>query len=411
MGRGIAAGLGQAGPGQAGPGQAVPGEAISSRVSDPLATPSPSPKPAPAPPPAPAPGPARRRFRTGRLVLGLGLLAALAAAAHTLAWNFVGGRLQEGYDAWAAARRAQGWRIEHAAPERGGWPFAATLRLRDVRILGGGATLPGGLDWSAPAVTLRVALHRPGELRIDAGGAQRIRLGATEIPFAADRLVARVPLQANVLPRGGTFEASRLRIGTAAGGMEVGWAQLALDSRMTAIEGEPAVSLEGSVEHVTLPDATPLGRQVRALRLDASLTGPLPGGRNPTNRAATWRDAGGTLEVRHLELEYGPATATVAATLALDESLQPMGAGTLRLTGAEAVLAALTEAGAMTRRDAALARGVVALLARPPAEGEAPRIEVPVTLEGRGLAVARLPVARLPPLVWPGPTGRGGAGP
>jgi hypothetical protein len=350
-------------------------------------------------------------MRPSRLILiGVGL-AVLLAAAHTLFWHWMGGRLQEGYNAWAAARRAQGWRIEHEAPIRGGWPLSATLRLPAFRLSGGGATIPGGMDWTARAVVLRVTMHSPGELRISAGGPQRLRLGTAEIPFAADRLTARMPLQANVIPRGGEFEVSRLRIGTAAGGVEIGSAQLTLDSRMTAIEGEPAITLEGEARDVTLPAPTALGRQLQALRLDAALTGPLPGGRNPTNRAAIWRDAGGTLELRRLDLEYGPATAQAAATLALDDQLQPMGAGTLKLTGAEAVLDALARDGLITARNATLARRVVAVLARPPSEGEPPRLEVPLTLEGRGLAVARIPVARMPVLVWPGPVEGSGPGP
>lgn len=336
---------------------------------------------------------------------------ALLAVAHTLAWNWMGGRLQAGYDAWAAARRAQGWRIEHAAPVRGGWPLSATLRLPEFRLSGGGATIPGGLDWSARAVVLRVVMHRPGELRVSAGGPQRLRLGTSDIPFAADRLTARLPLQANVVPKGGEVEALRLRIGTPAGGLEIGSAGLSFDSRTSAIEGEAAFTLEGLIENMTLPVATPLGRAVRSLRIDAALTGPVPGGRNPTSRAATWRDAGGTLELRRLDLEYGPATAQAAATIALDEALQPMGAGTLKLTGAEAVLDALAQGGVVTARNAALARRVVGVLARPPAEGEARVLEVPLTLEGRGLAVARILVARLPALAWPGPAEGSGPGP
>nr|WP_245215871.1 DUF2125 domain-containing protein [Pararoseomonas baculiformis] len=323
----------------------------------------------------------------------------------------MGTRLQAGYDAWATARRAQGWRIEHAPPTRGGWPFSATLRLPGFRLSGGNATIPGGLDWSTGAVVLRVAMHSPGELRIAATGTQQLRIDRTEIPFAADRLTAKLPLQAHVIPRGGEFTAHRLRIGTPAGGVEIGALNLALDSRMTAIEGEPAFTLEGQAENITLPGATPLGRQIRSLGLDAALTGPLPGGRNLTNRAATWRDAGGTLELRRLDLTFGPATAQATATLALDDQLQPMGAGTVKLTGAEAVLDALSQAGLVTPRNAALARRVVALLARPPAEGEPPQLEVPLTLEGRSLAVARIPVARMPALSWPAPADGSGPGP
>jgi hypothetical protein len=78
-----------------------------------------------------------------------------------------------------------------------------------------------------------------------------------------------------------------------------------------------------------------------------------------------------------------------------------MGAGTLRLTGAADALDALAEAGLVGRRAAATARAVVPLLSRPSAETGAPEIEVPLTLEDRTLALARIPVLRLTPLDWP----------
>jgi hypothetical protein len=131
-----------------------------------------------------------------------------------------------------------------------------------------------------------------------------------------------------------------------------------------------------------------------------ALSGPLPPGRSPTLRAEAWRDGGGTLELRAASLRWGPVGARAAATLALDEMLQPMGAGTLRLTGAPEALEALAGAGLIAPRAAATARSVVPLLSRPAENGE-PEIEVPVTLEERTLAVARIPVLRLAPLAWP----------
>jgi hypothetical protein len=78
-----------------------------------------------------------------------------------------------------------------------------------------------------------------------------------------------------------------------------------------------------------------------------------------------------------------------------------MGAGTLRLTGAAPALDALAEAGVVNRRAASTARTVLPLLSRPSAENGQPEIEVPLTLEDRTLALARIPVARFEPLAWP----------
>ncbi len=112
------------------------------------------------------------------------------------------------------------------------------------------------------------------------------------------------------------------------------------------------------------------------------------GGRLSTWRSAALRDAPGLVTA-------------AAATLALDEGLQPMGAGTLRVTGAGQALEALAEAGLVGRRAAGTARAVLPLLSRPSAETGAPEVEVPLTLEDRTLALARIPVTRFAPLDWP----------
>jgi hypothetical protein len=146
-----------------------------------------------------------------------------------------------------------------------------------------------------------------------------------------------------------------------------------------------------------------LGPSLEGLRLDLALTGPWPGpAGTPALRAARWRDAGGTLELRTLALAWGAATATASATLALDATLQPAGAGTLRLAGAPAVLEAAQAAGLVGRRDAAAAGMLLAMMQRTPPEGGPPRLEVPVVLERRALSLAGLTLLRLPPWRWPG---------
>ncbi|GAV35635.1 hypothetical protein ROTAS13_03312 [Roseomonas sp. TAS13] len=112
------------------------------------------------------------------------------------------------------------------------------------------------------------------------------------------------------------------------------------------------------------------------------------------------------LELRDVTLRWGPAAASAAATLALDEALQPMGAGTVRLVGAQEALSMLGAGGVIDARTAETASRMAALLARPGGEGEPPQIELPLTLQDRRLSLARLPVLRLPELVWPVPPGR-----
>lgn len=349
----------------------------------------------------------RRRALAPRLALGALLALAALGAAHALLWRFMASQLEQGLATWAQVRRAQGWRIEHAAPMRGGWPFAATLTVPGMRIEGGGATLPGGLLFSSDRVVLRVAPPRLNRLVIDFPGAQRLRLGEVELPFAAEQLFAVLPLEPETPPRAAEITAERLRIGTPRGAVELRSLSLSLEGSTSATEGEPALALRLAAEDLLLP-APPagqagavFGRRITSLAADLALSGPVPPGRQPVARAEAWREGGGTLLLNALSLRWGPVGANAAATLALDDALQPMGAGTLRLAGAAEALDALAEAGLVGRRAAATARALVPLLSRPAANGGPPEIEVPVTIEDRTLALARIPVLRFQPLAWP----------
>jgi hypothetical protein len=342
--------------------------------------------------------------RGKRRLLPLAALGVLAViAGHAALWRHMASELDEGWRAWVQLRRAQGWRVEHAPPVRGGWPFSATLAMDRVRLEGASATLPGGVVLAAERVVLRVTMPRLAQLIVELPGQQRLRVGAEDFPFTADRLFAVVPLDSGALPNTAELNAERLRIGTPAGGVEMRALRLMAEGSASATEAEPALALTLAADAVDLPAAVNavFGRRIEAVSAEVSLSGPLPAGRAPSTRAEAWRDGGGTLEVKALGLRWGPVGAAAAATIALDDALQPMGAGTLRLTGAAAALDALAEAGMVNRRAAATARAVLPLLSRPSAESGAPEIEVPLTLEDRTLALARIPVVRFGALAWP----------
>lgn len=349
--------------------------------------------------------PPSRRARRFALIAALGLVG--FAAGHALLWRAMADQLEAGWQSWVELRRAHGWQVEHAPPVRGGWPLAATLTVDRLRLAGGAATLPGGAALTAQRAVLRVELPWLDRLEVTLPGQQRLRIGATEFPFTADTLTATVPLERDTLPSTAELAAERLRIGLPGGGVELASARLTVQGSASATEAEPALEFTLFAEGLDLPPAAsgdPLarfGRRIATLSAELALSGPLPTGRAPDARAADWRDGGGTLEMRGLGLRWGPLGVLAAATLAFDEGLQPMGAGTLRLSGAAEALEAMVEAGLVGRRAAATARGVLPLLSRPSAQDGTPEIEVPLTLEDRTLSLARIPVMRFAPLEWP----------
>jgi hypothetical protein len=145
----------------------------------------------------------------------------------------------------------------------------------------------------------------------------------------------------------------------------------------------------------------PLGPHVADLEAKAVLNGPLPAAGRPAEAAASWRDGGGSLEVQHLALSWGPLTLTASATLALDDQLQPMGAGNARIVGYAETLDALAAHAMISRSAATAAKAVLSLLANAPDEGSAPEVEVPLTLQYRTLSMRQVPLLRLPELDWP----------
>lgn len=361
------------------------------------------------PPPNATPRGRRAPARRSRLLPALGAaVLLLLAAGHTAGWAWLCGQLEAGLSRWAAERRAEGWEVAHGEPRHAGWPLRVAVELPGVVLR------QPGLGWRAEQVRLELVGPGLDRLRIAATGAQGLELAGQPVPMAAEGLQAELPIGpdaqgAGGLPREAALRAAMLRLDLPAGPLRLEGLRLDLASRAGAGAGEPLAVLDGLATRVVLPPemaAAPgiavLGPVLEALRLDLAVTGPWPGAAGqPATRAARWRDAGGAVELRGLALRWGEAEAKGSAVLALDEALQPAGAGTLRLAGAPAVLRAAQTAGMVGRREAAAAQLLLAMMQRTPPEGGPPQLEVPVVLEQRALSLGGLPLLRLPSWRWP----------
>jgi hypothetical protein len=350
----------------------------------------------------------RRRRR-----LWIILLAApfLLAAADALYWHIAERNLENGFASWLAGQQASGWVTTAGKPVRGGWPLAATLTVPEVSLKGGDADIPGGLTWSADRLELRVALLRPWLLDIAGEGMERLRLAdGPEIPFTADHMHITMPLQTGgAAARSTEFAAKNLRAGMPMGndataGMTIGLLRLHLDFRQTAQSGEPALAFSLHAEEIGPPPgiARALGPRIADLTVKGALDGPVPHARALAERAAAWRDGGGTLEIQQLALNWGPLNLNASATLALDEQLQPMGAGNAHVVGYAETLDALAAHNVVSKSAATAAKAVLSLLAHSPDDGGPPDVDVPLTLQYRTLSMRQVPLVRLPELDWPG---------
>jgi hypothetical protein len=334
-----------------------------------------------------------------RLAVAAALLAGLLAGGDWLLWRWATGQIEHGLTRQAAQWRAQGWRVATGAPLRGGWPLHARVIVPDMALASGAG--PDEIAWSAPRVMLDVALLHPRRLVVEIAGEQHLRLGAgPAVPVRADQARMMIPLAPP--PQRLDLMLAGLRAGPPEAQLRAGHATLALAER----PGAPVLSVTMTADAVTLPPAPggaawALGAEIASVSVAAEVTGALPATGDPAARARAWRDGGGKLDVRRLEMRWGPLGLDGSAALALDPALQPAGSAQLRLTGQAATLDALAAGGVLTPQAARAAKAVLALMAHAAKPGEAPEVDVPLELRDRVLTMGRIPLLRLPELVWP----------
>lgn len=344
------------------------------------------------------------------LIAVCGLLV-LGCATGALHWYVVASRLESGFQAWVNERRTQGWSVRVGAVVRGGWAPAATLVVHDFEISGGEPTIPGGVAWFAPRLVLSVDLLDPWRVTILPEGLQALRLpDGTSVSVVAETLT--LGLSGGTAPdrmvldvSGGGIRADLPKPDGGLDAMTIEAAEGRLELLPTAAAGDKAASFLFTVSGIRLPSGTrwPLGRHVEVVSAEGTVVGPLPEAAPPRAAATAWRDAGGSVEVQLQSLTWGPLSATGSATLALDEELQPMGAGTGHIVGYKGTFDALGSNGVLTHSAVKAAKALLSLMAGVPGGRERQSIDVPLTLQFRTLSMRQIPLALLPEVEWAGP--------
>ncbi len=272
-------------------------------------------------------------------ILAVSLMAALFIA-DAILWEIAAKRLEAGFEAWADRMRTVGLTIAHGRTHSAGWPFAARLTIGEL-VIGADPARTPMFVWQASRITLSVALSDPRFLEIEVEGTQRLRLpGLPEVRIEADRFAAGTTLASNDESREFEVLLSNLRAnpgganGPAPGlakaqGFAIAQARAHLGFEPLAGPGDKVIQFSIEASDIALPPVVhwPLGARLASLAAEGGVVGPLPPIQGLTPWAASWRDGGGSVEVQRLVLAWGPLNLAASATLALDDQLQPMGAG------------------------------------------------------------------------------------
>ncbi|MCP5366468.1 MAG: DUF2125 domain-containing protein [Hyphomicrobiales bacterium] len=357
----------------------------------------------------PRPG-AGRRLLLRALAAGGLLVAVLGGYAGY--WFWAAAAVRDGAADWVARAAADGLVARFEGMEVGGFPFYLVLRLEQPRLAAPRAPQPWA--WGARRAVARARPWDLNHVHVDAAGDQGVTVTVDGRDVAYTGRAER--LEADLTLRHGRMAAVAARVGGL--GLDapapfgpVAVRDLAVDLVWPSDPGKagaaaaPATSLHLDLRGrgLSVSDGLdlPLGAKLSAVALSADLRGPIP---RPPDAAslAAWRDAGGTLEVVNLDLDYGPLSLLGEGTLAVDEALQPVGAMTAKIQGFFEAVDALRARGLIRSRAASTAKILLGVMAKKSPEGGPSTLSLPLTLQERKLYVGPVPLVVLPPLRWAG---------
>ncbi len=331
-----------------------------------------------------------------------------AIGAYTLYWFAAAASIPGHIDEWVEARRAEGLEVRTGDVAVSGYPLSFRVSFTEPAI----ADPERGWAWSADNLTAEARPWNLHEISLPAPGRHAISVAGYGEPIDLECLVDQarallvfddawqidsVVLDLEGLEVTGASMTSPARVG-----------RMHLVSRFTspapATERTETVEATVVIEDAVLPAGMGggLGREIADILVKADLLGPLPKGKLDVSLAA-WRDAGGTIELKSLETNWGPLHFEADGTLALDSEMRPIGALTARIAGYDEVIDALVASDVVPLGDAFIARIAFNLLAKVPEDSGPPVLTVPVTVQEGGVYVGKYAFGRVPPVIDPSP--------
>lgn len=321
--------------------------------------------------------------RQFKLLLAAVLIVGGGFGALSAYWFWAAGQVEGAIANWTEAQRARGYEIAYRGPEIDGFPFRLNARMEKP-----GVVAPAGWRWSGDAIVGHGAVWTPLTLDLELPRTQQVRgewFGRVRrVEATAGEGRGTVHFHAD-----GEIDSVSLHIADLTVHGEPGWAAHAagldydLTSVATAPDGaaEPRILVDGMAREVTLPEIAdgPFGRTVERLGLDAEIIGPLPPG-DPAIALAIWRDQGGRVEVRKLDLRWGPIEVEAKGHAVLDALLRPEGTFNARIRGLPEAVDVLNRRGAIQDGAAFALKTAAFALAQTEAGSDRPVVALPVTL-------------------------------
>lgn len=307
-------------------------------------------------------------------------VAAVIFVAYFMLWRYGAAEMKNAVGVWVEDQRAAGFEVSHGALITDGFPFFLRVHVEEPHI-----AAPGAWEWRTERLTIDALPYDLNKLIFSTRDEQMV----SSAEFGDWRVTAddfRVSV-ANDKKRDWIFAAT---IGGAKARREEDGATASLGSLVLDLAPDDAEKTTLTLHMM----ATQMRANIEdaAIRLDKLQTALAVSKTYALANAATWRQAGGALQVNSFFAQLEEARFAAAGVLALDRDGRPEGALKTEIIAPAPFIRLLGQAGAMSEEDADSAAASLTL-ASIAAGG---KLTAPVELKDGAAHLAGVKIADLP---------------
>jgi hypothetical protein len=313
-------------------------------------------------------------------------------------WFTVAVQFEKSVDIWIEQQRDQGILTTYKKRSRTGFPGSVQLtvlapHLEKLNKIGG--------SWSSDTLKLSLKPWAFNTLEFDLSGQHQWKLnkqtGVQTLEGNAEKWRGMLVL------KGGVTDQVIVNLS----GVEIN--DLSTNDTFQITETEISLhdissdvpSFKIRIRDMEMPERvqSPLGRNVRHIDAKGEVMGRFQMGCWP-GVLASWRDGGGMVDFKSLDIDYPPLRVRGDGTLALDSQMQPVGAFVVKVGGVFATVDALYNKGLIPIGTSFATKIALGVLSKKSEDGGNSYLNMSLTLQDRTLYAGTLKLLKLAPIQW-----------